>query len=405
MGGMVVGVIQRVCAGGVLVGILLVCVVVRTANADSAQVTQVVFISSDQAVQIDTSSSVMTTQTRNATGTLEQVSAGTVLQYTSTSATGQFSNANSSGCTGTFSGVPFTLTMSTGSANKNFCYRDSTAGTYTLTVSAQGQSWTAATQIVTITGLPDTTAPVIAAHADITGVEATSSAGAVVSYTPPDATDNVDAVVPAVCAPVSGATFALGTSIVTCGKSDTAGNSATSTTFSVTVVDTIPDAFSFVDQGGVADMQEVVSNVIVVSGVSTSTSISVIGGEYSVNGGGYTASAGTVSNGDSVAVRHTSASSNGGTVETMLTIGGVGDIFSSTVAVRNGGGGSTPHRRMSVVAEVPVETAPSVEETLAAIAPVPADTAVDAHISALQQEILSLMHALVFSLQARLGDR
>ena len=83
----------------------------------------------------------------------------------------------------------------------------------------------------------DTTAPIIAAHADAT-VEATGATGAAVTYTPPDATDNIDTTTAATCTPASGSTFAVGDTMVTCNKSDTAGNAATPTTFVVQVVDT-----------------------------------------------------------------------------------------------------------------------------------------------------------------------
>jgi hypothetical protein len=85
--------------------------------------------------------------------------------------------------------------------------------------------------------IPDTTAPVIAFHAD-ENAEATSASGAVVTYTSPNATDNVDATAPAACTPASGTTFALGTTTVTCNKTDAAGNTATPTTFNVIVSDT-----------------------------------------------------------------------------------------------------------------------------------------------------------------------
>ena len=83
----------------------------------------------------------------------------------------------------------------------------------------------------------DTTAPIIAAHADAT-VEATGATGATVTYTPPDATDNIDTTTAATCTPASGTTFEVGDTTVTCNKSDTASNAATPTTFVVQVVDT-----------------------------------------------------------------------------------------------------------------------------------------------------------------------
>ncbi|MDO8575692.1 MAG: DUF5011 domain-containing protein [bacterium] len=79
----------------------------------------------------------------------------------------------------------------------------------------------------------DGTAPVIAAHADV-AAEAASSTGATISYTSPTADDGSTVS----CSPESGTTFALGTTTVTCNASDAAGNAATPTTFSVSVVDT-----------------------------------------------------------------------------------------------------------------------------------------------------------------------
>jgi len=92
------------------------------------------------------------------------------------------------------------------------------------------------------TGNGDTTDPVIAAHDNIT-VEATSDAGAVVTYTSPEVTDNVDATTTASCLPISGSTFPIGVTTVFCNHTDAAGNDADETTFTVTVNpqgDTIP---------------------------------------------------------------------------------------------------------------------------------------------------------------------
>lgn len=83
----------------------------------------------------------------------------------------------------------------------------------------------------------DATAPVIASHEDIVA-EATSPAGAVVDYVSPLATDNYDPESPADCAPVSGSTFSLGDTTVTCNKTDSSGNAAIATTFKVKVEDT-----------------------------------------------------------------------------------------------------------------------------------------------------------------------
>jgi len=82
----------------------------------------------------------------------------------------------------------------------------------------------------------DTTAPVIASHADVIA-EATGPGGATVNYTPPATSDAVDGNGTADCSPAPGS-FPLGDTTVTCNATDAAGNDATPTTFKVTVRDT-----------------------------------------------------------------------------------------------------------------------------------------------------------------------
>ena len=111
------------------------------------------------------------------------------------------------------------------------------ANTVTCTATDDFNNSTVSDFLVTVV---DTTPPVIDAHDDVTGVEATSAAGAVVSYTIPTTSDLVDGPGTATCVPDSGSTFALGTTTVHCNASDAAGNDAAETTFSVEVVDTTP---------------------------------------------------------------------------------------------------------------------------------------------------------------------
>ncbi|WP_457095391.1 HYR domain-containing protein [Lysobacter sp. P5_B9] len=85
----------------------------------------------------------------------------------------------------------------------------------------------------------DTTAPTIDAHPDVKA-EATGPSGAVVTYTSPATHDVVDGGGTATCAPASGSTFALGTTLVTCSAADAAGNDAVGTHFNVVVVDSTP---------------------------------------------------------------------------------------------------------------------------------------------------------------------
>ena len=101
--------------------------------------------------------------------------------------------------------------------------------------------------------------------------------------------------------------------------------------YPVRIDPTIADAFSFTDQTEVPLYTLMTSSPdIVVSGIDTTVPISVSGGEYSINGGPYITAAGTINNGDSVNVRHTSAATGSTLTNTTLTIGGVSDVFSST---------------------------------------------------------------------------
>lgn len=95
-------------------------------------------------------------------------------------------------------------------------------------------------------------------------------------------------------------------------------------------VDTTPNSFTFTDQTNVALSTEIVSNVITISGINAAADINIIDGEYSINGGAYTNADGTVSNGNTVTVKHTSSDQNGADTDTTLTIGGISDTFTST---------------------------------------------------------------------------
>jgi hypothetical protein len=105
-----------------------------------------------------------------------------------------------------------------------------TAVTCTAT-DTRGNSATGTFNVV----VTDTSAPTVAVPSPIT-TEATSAAGAVVTYPAATATDDVDGNLTPVCQPASGSTFALGTTTVTCTATDQAGNTG-SAPFTVTVLD------------------------------------------------------------------------------------------------------------------------------------------------------------------------
>src|SRR6267378_6804142 len=101
-----------------------------------------------------------------------------------------------------------------------------------VTCTATDLSGNSATPITFNVHVKDTTAPAIAPHDPIT-MEATDSSGAVVTYIAPATHDAVDGDKVATCTPVSGSTFALGHTKVTCTATDAANNTATPTTFNV----------------------------------------------------------------------------------------------------------------------------------------------------------------------------
>lgn len=105
-----------------------------------------------------------------------------------------------------------------------------------------------------------------------------------------------------------------------------------SDTFTSTTQDSVPTAFAFTDQSGVAPSSVITSNTLTLAGVTVTVAISVAGGEYQINGGSWTTSPGTISNGDTFAVRGTSSSGPGVATNVTLTIGGVADTFTFTTA-------------------------------------------------------------------------
>ncbi len=85
----------------------------------------------------------------------------------------------------------------------------------------------------------DTTAPTVTVPADITK-EATSAAGATATFSA-SASDAVDGATTTTCDPISGSTFELGSTTVTCSATDKAGNTGTAD-FEVLVKDTTAPA-------------------------------------------------------------------------------------------------------------------------------------------------------------------
>ncbi len=104
------------------------------------------------------------------------------------------------------------------------------------------------------------------------------------------------------------------------------------------VTDTVPDAFSFVGQTGLATNVLSTSAPMTVSGTNAPAAISISGGSYSVNGGPFITAAGSVNSGDQVRVQRVTASTANSTVQATLTISGVSGTFSAST----GSSDSTP---------------------------------------------------------------
>lgn len=107
-------------------------------------ITQVNFVTESRTVAPGAVSDIITIQTQNATGGAEKLDETGHLTFVSSSQTGNFLDSD---------GTPVSTTMRKGSANRNFYYRDTTAGvhsiTITVTVGSPERSWQA-TQIITI---------------------------------------------------------------------------------------------------------------------------------------------------------------------------------------------------------------------------------------------------------------
>lgn len=110
---------------------LLLIILLLSFNTAHAEVAQFVFTTEPQTIPLGTNSETITVQSQNSDGVSENIIETNDLVFSSTSVTGEFLST---------SGNPVTTTMSKNTANKNFLYKDSTPGTYTITVTATGRT-------------------------------------------------------------------------------------------------------------------------------------------------------------------------------------------------------------------------------------------------------------------------
>ncbi len=100
-------------------------------NTVYAEVSQFVFVTEPQNIEVGKPSGTITVQSQNSGGTSENITETFDITFTSTSGTGQFFSTSLN---------PVSTTMSRNTANKNFLYQDSTGGTYTLEIKAVGRT-------------------------------------------------------------------------------------------------------------------------------------------------------------------------------------------------------------------------------------------------------------------------
>src|SRR5688572_18085067 len=95
-------------------------------------------------------------------------------------------------------------------------------------------------------------------------------------------------------------------------------------------VDTAPNGFSFAGQSDTALSTVVTSDEVTISGINANAPVSITGGEYSINGAGFTTAAGTVANNQTIRVRLSTSGQFSTAANAVLTVGGVSATFTAT---------------------------------------------------------------------------
>lgn len=197
-------------------------------------------------------------------------------------------------------------------------YSDSTPDAFSFTdVTGQSLSTVVASDVETITGLTGSSPVSLSGSASSewrkNGGTWTSSPGTVV---------NNDTVQVRHTTSASFST-AVNTTLTIGGVSDT----FTTTT---AAADSTPNAFSLGDKSSAELSTSYSSSSPTISGINTSATVTVSGGEWRKNAGAWGSASGSVVNGDTVQVRGTSSGSYSTAVNVTLTVGGVSDTYTIT---------------------------------------------------------------------------
>ena len=133
---------------------------------------------------------------------------------------------------------------------------------------------------------------------------------------------------------VSAATDSTGV-VVTVTIGGSAPSSQKSATFTVTTGETVPDAFTFTDQVGVLLNDTVYADPITITGITAPSKVEISpNSQYQINcTGSFTRNPGVVKNNETICVRQFAAGSLSTLTNTVLTVGGVSDTFTSTTVV------------------------------------------------------------------------
>ena len=129
---------------GFLIIVALSLLVIAAVSAYAAGVEKLVFVTDQQTIKPNILSGPLTIQAQDSSSSSIQTSETIDLEFVSSSPTGEFLGS---------SGAPVTKTMNKNTANRTFYYRDSSEGSFTLTINGKGretlEEWSAK-QIITI---------------------------------------------------------------------------------------------------------------------------------------------------------------------------------------------------------------------------------------------------------------
>lgn len=215
-------------------------------------------------------------------------------------------------------------------------------GTDSFTYKVNDGSLDSTTATVNIT-VRDNIPPVIDSHSDVFAVNDLGVDGAIVTYTSPAVTDNLDAPSTATCLPASGSLFAIASTTVTCTATDAAGNVATPVTFKVGVYDNespiitlIGTLIQTIERGLTYSSQELGSTVADNHDVGLIASVDSSGVDTSVVGGPFTVTYTAVDNSGNVATPVTRTVNITDTINPTLTTVSITSSGDNTLYAKTG---------------------------------------------------------------------